>query len=131
MLLMAIIMALPVLGIGFFFVLPLPVALPAYLAAVALSAFYHWLMMKAIKEPVKTGRRGMVGLQAEVLEWQGESGQVRCRGEIWQAQVQNGARLSPGDKVEVVGVSGMFLVVRPRPDVRVGGFRETEIDALP
>ncbi len=113
MLLMAIIMALPVLGIAFFFLWPLRIALPAYLAALTLSAFYHRLMMKAIREPVKTGRRGMVGLQAEVLDWQGDTGQVRCRGEVWQAIGPYGQTLQRGQKVEVVGVEGIALVVRP------------------
>jgi membrane protein implicated in regulation of membrane protease activity len=103
MLLMMIIMSLPLLGIGLFFVLPLAAALPAYLAVVGFSGIYQWLMMRAMHLPARTGTEGMMGSKAVVLNWEGTRGQVICEGEIWQpkrkvnAPSQGAKRLpSPG-----------------------------------
>ncbi|MCK5455462.1 MAG: hypothetical protein KAJ16_13925, partial [Calditrichia bacterium] len=35
------------------------------------------------KRPRESGREGLIGKAAEVLEWNGKSGMVRIKGEYW------------------------------------------------
>jgi membrane-bound ClpP family serine protease len=53
----------------------------------------------------------MLGLAAEVLDWSGDRGQVRVRGEIWAAR--SDAPLVPGGRAVVIGQSGLTLVLAP------------------
>jgi len=116
--LMFFIMIFPVLGIGLFFVLPLPAALPIYLVVTGLSIVYHRAMMESPRPRVTTGRRGMIGLPAEVLSGEGRSGQVRCHAEIWSAESEGAREYKAGDQVTVVGCDGLTLRVRgPVPPV--------------
>ena len=46
-------------------------------------------------------------------------GYIRVRGELWRARsesedVEGGKAIVPGDRVEVIGVDGTLLVVRPK-----------------
>lgn len=115
MLPMMILMAFPILGIVLFFVLPLGIAIPLYALGVALSALTNWLMMRAMRMPVQTGRQGMIGARGRVAWWDGPTGYVRCHGEVWRARSSDGRPLSTGAEVEVVDVEpgeDMLLLVR-------------------
>ncbi len=114
MLLMMIIMSLPLLGIGLFFVLPFWAALAAYLAVLAFFVVYQALMMGAMRLPVRTGAEKILSSRAEVLNWQGNSGQVICEGEIWQAESRGQQSFERRQKVAVSGMAGLKLIVTPR-----------------
>jgi membrane-bound serine protease (ClpP class) len=60
---------------------------------------------------VRTGVEGLIGAGAEVIEACAPDGRVRLRGEIWRARCPGGAQV--GDRVEVTGVEGLTLEVRP------------------
>lgn len=111
--LMMIIMALPLLGIIFFFVIPFPESLFYYLLVFAVSAFFYGLMFKVMKKPPVMGREAMIGSTAEVLTWENGSGTVSFRGEIWKARTENQSKLNRGMKVKIVGLKGLILVVSP------------------
>ncbi|MFQ5954384.1 MAG: nodulation protein NfeD [Kiloniellales bacterium] len=66
---------------------------------------------KARDRPVVSGRADMIGDRAQVVEWTGEGGRVRFRGELWNARAA--ATLSPGRRVRVSGVDGLTLIVEP------------------
>ena len=70
---------------------------------------YVW---RAQRRPVTTGREAIVGQNAEVSEWDGQSGYVRFAGERWQATANE--CLSPQDHVEVLEQRGLWLVVRKK-----------------
>ena len=53
----------------------------------------------------------MVGLRAVVIERLAPGGRVRLRGEYWNAV--SGTPLEPGTEVEITGVDGLLLRVRP------------------
>jgi membrane protein implicated in regulation of membrane protease activity len=109
---MLIIMIFPLGGIALFFVLPTWMALPVYLVGTGLSILYHHAMMQSAKERTTTGRRGMVGLEAEVLFWEGASGEVRCHSEIWSALSKDGRSFARGDRVKVTDCEGLTLSVQ-------------------
>lgn len=114
MLLMMLLMAFPLIGVFLFFVLSWKIALPAYLVGVAISVFYHRIMVKSRTIRVKTGRRGMIGCTATVVDWHQGEGMVRCHGEFWKARMENGRSVSPGSEVLVVNVvEHLVLILRP------------------
>lgn len=113
MLLMMLIMAFPLIGITLFFVLPLKISLPVYIAGAAVSIFYHRVMMRSQKLRVVTGHRGMIGRTATVISWRSDHGTVRCLGEFWNARTEDGGSASPGSQTLVVGVDRLDLVLRP------------------
>lgn len=70
------------------------------------------IVMKIVqvrKRPVEVGAHTIVGARGVVRR----EGQVFVNGELWQARPANGAPLRTGDEIEVEGVDGLQLVVRP------------------
>jgi membrane protein implicated in regulation of membrane protease activity len=110
---MMLIMALPVLGLGLFFVLPLTAAVPLYLVLLSVSGAYHWLMMRALRLPPQVGPEKMIGSVVTVRKWKGNAGQVIWESEIWRAETAGGTVPASGDKVVIEGLSGLILSVRP------------------
>jgi membrane-bound serine protease (ClpP class) len=56
-----------------------------------------------------TGMSSVLGQKAEVLTWEGLSGQVRVHGEIWKAECEEA--LAAGDKVVVLSEDSFLLKV--------------------
>lgn len=105
-----IVLLMPVLGLGVFWILPLPIAIPVYLVILAGSIFVYYAMIHAMQCPVKTGVEGMVGDVGEVLDRLNPRGKVRVHGEIWKAESSDFS--NRGDQVEVIGANGLTLKVR-------------------
>jgi membrane protein implicated in regulation of membrane protease activity len=120
---MALIMALPLLGVALFFAYPWRVALFPYILLVLVSAVFDVFMMRAMKLPVSTGREEMIGTTAVVLNWGDLSGQVAWKSEIWRALYQG--RLAEGDTVVIEDVRGVNLIVKP---VGCGGAADADSD---
>lgn len=70
---------------------------------------YAW---RAQRRPVTTGREGLIGKQAEVMEWSENRGYVRVCGERWKAV--GGGGFAPRDRVEVCEQRGLVLEVQKR-----------------
>jgi membrane-bound serine protease (ClpP class) len=90
---------------------------PVIVATAALSGalliFVLGYVWRAHRRPVITGDDSWIGKAAEVLEWNGRSGYVRCGGERWKA---NGTEnLARGERVEVLGRNDLVLEVRKKP----------------
>ena len=101
---------MPVIGLGLFAVLPLPLALPIYLGIVVFSLFIYGKVMQAMRVPVSTGRESMVGEPAWAVTDIAPQGQIRHRGEVWTALSAEPIRI--GEKVTIVGFEGMRARVR-------------------
>jgi membrane-bound serine protease (ClpP class) len=69
-----------------------------------------WNRRVRAREPT-TGVQTLVGRTATVTRSCRPRGQVRVRGELWEARCDAGA--DPGASVRVVGVEGLTLVVEP------------------
>jgi membrane-bound serine protease (ClpP class) len=75
--------------------------------------------MRAMKTPVQMGQAvllGRSGIARSAISAK-KSGSVHLGGEIWSAELVEGERsIKDGDRVEVVGVEGVRLQVRRKPD---------------
>ena len=81
----------------------------------AIAAIAIWMIYKAAKADlykIKTGKEALVGSVGVAVTDLKPNGEIRVLGEFWQATVKEGW-IKNGEKVEVVGMDGMFLVVRP------------------
>jgi membrane-bound serine protease (ClpP class) len=89
------------------------VSLPVALAiAGTFSAFFGLALAKALqirRRPAAVGPNLIVGAHGQVRR----SGLVSVRGELWQARSEDGEPLDPDQEVDVVGVEGLELIVRP------------------
>jgi membrane-bound serine protease (ClpP class) len=65
--------------------------------------------VKAHRRKVVTGREGLLGDSAEVLDWSGGAGHVWADSERWRAV--GPAQLARGAKVRVVRIDGLTLHV--------------------
>jgi membrane-bound serine protease (ClpP class) len=93
----------------------LAVSLPVIFGTTATTALLIFgviaAAMKARRRAAATGPEQMIGAQARVVEWQGESGQVRVHGELWAARCSR--PLERDQLVRVVGRDGLVLIVQP------------------
>ncbi|MFZ0456063.1 MAG: NfeD family protein [Ignavibacteriaceae bacterium] len=104
-----VILALPVLGISVFWILPFQLALPIYIVILIISAAMYRAIMKSMMTPVKTGSEGLIGMVGNFLGFNSEEGIVRVHGEIWNASSPE--NLKPGEEIRVVDVNGLHLLV--------------------
>jgi membrane protein implicated in regulation of membrane protease activity len=100
------------LAIPLFIFLPSPWNAIGGFASVVLFCFEvaYWQRRVRHKE-VQTGVGTLVGATGEVSEPLAPIGQVRVRGEIWEAH--SSSELSPGTRVRVIAVNGLTLEVEP------------------
>ena len=68
-----------------------------------------WGLRLARRWKPKTGAEAMIGEKAEVVARCSPTGQVRVRGELWQARCDEGAE--PGEQVRIERIEGLTLVV--------------------
>jgi membrane-bound serine protease (ClpP class) len=89
------------------------VSLPVALAvAGTITAFFVFALTKVVqvrRRPPAVGTNTLVGAHGQVRR----DGLISIKGELWQARTAEGEELGTGDDVEVVGVEGLELVVRP------------------
>jgi membrane-bound serine protease (ClpP class) len=99
---------LPELQVG------LRMIVPVTLTVSAIVLFLVTLGVRAQRAPPVTGQEGMVGETGQALTSiePGGVGRIRTRGEIWTATAAE--PISAGDPVQVVGVQGLLLTVRPQ-----------------
>jgi membrane-bound serine protease (ClpP class) len=80
---------------------------------VAASLFLLNLVLRTHRQQVRTGSEGLVGERGVARGALAPAGRVFVHGELWQAVAEVAA--PAGAAVEVVGVDGMTLRVRPLP----------------
>jgi membrane-bound ClpP family serine protease len=78
----------------------------------AIVAWIFYVGIKAQYRRIKTGEEALVGAKGIATADLKPKGEVRVNGEFWQATAKDGEILV-GQTVEVVGLDGMFLVVKP------------------
>jgi membrane-bound serine protease (ClpP class) len=74
-------------------------------------AVIFYVGVKAQFKRVKTGKEALVGAKGTATTDLKPNGEVRVMGEFWQATAKEG-EISLGQAVEVMGMEGMFLVVK-------------------
>ena len=75
-------------------------------------AFIFYVGVKAQFKRVKTGKEALIGAKGIATTDLKPKGEVRVLGEFWEATAKDG-EIANGQAVEVVGMEGMFLVVKP------------------
>jgi len=68
--------------------------------------------VKAQFKRVKTGKEALIGARGLATSDLKPKGEVRVMGEFWEATAKD-TTITVGQAVEVVGMEGMFLVVKP------------------
>jgi membrane-bound serine protease (ClpP class) len=82
-----------------------------------LGALLVYGVTRSFARPQVAGVAGMIGLEGVADGEVGpDGGRVLLRGELWNARSQ--ARIAPGGRVEVEGLDGLTLRVRPAGDSR-------------
>jgi membrane-bound ClpP family serine protease len=80
-----------------------------------IAAIVAWMFYAGIKAQyrrVKTGEEALIGARGIATADLKPKGEVRVNGEFWQATAKDG-EIPVGQTVEVIGLDGMFLVVKP------------------
>jgi len=96
------------------FRLSLSYIIPATLLTAAFFIFIVGAGLRAQRLPTRVGRETMLGKTAPVLAAvDATHGKVFVEGEYWNALSE--APLEPGQTVEIVGVNGLTLKVKPKP----------------
>jgi membrane-bound ClpP family serine protease len=89
----------------------LPVILGAAVGSAALLFLVLGAALKARRRPTVTGSEEMLAARGTVIDWSGDVGNIRIRGEVWAAR--GSATFKPGDGVKVASRDGLTLVVEP------------------
>jgi membrane-bound serine protease (ClpP class) len=79
--------------------------------ALIVSVIFY-IGVKAQFKRVKTGREALIGAKGIATSDLKLKGEVRVMGEFWEATSKNG-EIATGQTVEVVGMEGILLVVKP------------------
>ncbi|WP_175566965.1 nodulation protein NfeD [Rhodovulum sp. ES.010] len=95
-------------------------------ALAALSGAVLILLMgvaiRSYRGRLVSGRAGMIGETAQVIDWSGDEGHVWVEGERWQATGPE--TVSPGQSVTVRAIEGLTLRVDDAPDDPAGHNRK-------
>ena len=68
--------------------------------------------VKAQFRRVKTGKEALIGARGIATSDLKPKGEVRVMGEFWEATAKD-TTIAAGQAVEVVGMDGVYLVVKP------------------
>jgi membrane-bound serine protease (ClpP class) len=100
----------PVFALAVFWIWPLAVAGPVYTVVTVLSLWMYALVWRAMQRPVLGGSEELLHSIGEVMEVRGHALRVRVHSEIWNAE--SDAALQRGERVKVIGLTGLILRVR-------------------
>jgi membrane-bound serine protease (ClpP class) len=84
----------------------------ALIVVALIVSVIFYIGVKAQFKRVKTGKEALIGTKGIATSDLKPKGEVRVMGEFWEATSKNG-EIATGQTVEVVGMEGMFLVVKP------------------
>jgi membrane protein implicated in regulation of membrane protease activity len=104
-----VVLLLPVIGLILFWILPISIALPLYIVILITSLILYKSIMKTMKLPVKTGEKGLIGLEGKVVNITGDMNLVSVHGELWNAVSES--HLTVGESVEITDVNDLTLTV--------------------
>ena len=95
------------------------VSVPLVIATgILLGLFFFGILvyaLRALRVPVSVGVESLAGKIGTVRSWDEAGGQVQLESELWSAScVNESEKISKGDKVEVVEVSGIRLKVKKK-----------------
>ncbi|MBI2316971.1 MAG: NfeD family protein [Betaproteobacteria bacterium] len=105
-----VLVALPLVALSVFWLLPLSAAVPAFVViSAATAALYLWLY-RCNQMPVLNGAEAMQHATGKVLAVHGRTAEVWVASELWSARFEG--EITEGDLVQVFGMEGLELKVR-------------------
>jgi len=108
-----VILAVVLLLLAAFGLLPLDVAAPLAAVSVILGMSGLYLLQRRLRRvPVCTGREGMIGALVPAISRIDRDGEIRYGSEIWRARTI-GAAVGNGDTVRILRVEGLRAIVAP------------------
>ena len=102
-----LILLLPLVGLVVFWLLPLQLAGPVYLAILIVSGALYWAIMRAMHRPVVTGQEELIGQWVDITDAHGHEGTVHVAGAQWH--VMSDHDLQTGERVRIDAVKGLTL----------------------
>jgi membrane-bound ClpP family serine protease len=84
----------------------------ALIIVALIVAFIFYVGVKAQFTRVKTGKEALIGSKGIATSDLKPKGEIRVMGEFWEATAKD-TPIAAGQAVEVVGMEGMLLVVKP------------------
>lgn len=82
---------------------------------IALGGAYAYRQQR---KRTQTGREGLIGEEADIIEWHGDSGRVRVMGELWRAESDSPFSALPGESVRISRMDDLTLTVEPLPPLK-------------
>lgn len=73
-----------------------------------------YVAWKAYRKKTETGKEGMIGDSARVLDWNDKQGRVFVDGENWHAQSEKSLDLKEDDTVRILEMKDLTLIVEPK-----------------
>jgi membrane-bound serine protease (ClpP class) len=110
-----------------------PVIITSAILLGGFAAFLVDRVVKARREPVRTGQEEMIGIVAEARSRLDPEGQVWAEGALWRARLAEGEDTEPvpaGAHVRVVAVEGLTLVAVPAAAPTAGAAEVGDRDTL-
>jgi membrane-bound ClpP family serine protease len=86
-------------------------AVTLIIVALIVAVIFYFGVQAQFKR-VKTGKEALIGAKGEATTDLKPKGEVRVMGEFWEATAKDG-EIVTGQAIEVVGMDGMFLLVKP------------------
>jgi len=93
--------------------IPLPITIAVALLLGIFAFITHKVIIPSFHRKKVTGAEGMMGLEGEVIEPLTPVGVIKVRGEYWKAK-SVGEHIAVGEEVEILGLNGLTLMVKPR-----------------
>lgn len=116
-----LLLAMPLIGLGLFFVLPFSTALLLYLIVVALSLLLYTKIVEAMHVPVLTGSEALIG---QIVTTEAD-GSIHWQGEWWAA-----TPAFPAQQVRIIGIQGLKVQVIPVMDANHPSRVTTNADTI-
>ncbi|MBI4277173.1 MAG: NfeD family protein [Armatimonadetes bacterium] len=104
-----LLLAMPLLGLVFFGVLPLPVAAAVYGVTVLASLGVYAAVYRAMRLPVKGGPEELIGRRGIAVEEINPYGQIRVGREVWRATART--PIPAGTAVRITELAGVTATV--------------------
>lgn len=70
---------------------------------------------KAYRKQTQTGKEGLIGDDAVIVDWDGKQGRVFIDGESWHAASDHPRNFTKDDIVRVVAMTDLTLTIEPKP----------------
>jgi len=73
-----------------------------------------WFAWKAYRKKTDTGKEGLIGDKAKIIDWGGSQGRVFIDGESWHARSEKAYDFEKDDIVIVEAVEDLTLLIKPK-----------------